>query len=342
MMIRPMQWILSLTLLVSLGTFPTHAMLPVIALSSFYIMRSSYAGPHSAGDRAGVLNAGILASPGLPSSVPTTARSPTTPVTSPDRLVIRSGVNAVPDPKPAASPGGNRAAFMQKFSPTRTVCNQDLCRVPPGTKVSICAVVIAVFPATTNPDRRYVQLADATGSVGITVWNENVSRFSRNSIGQVVVGNKIVSGSHQGKKVLTMTRESTMDFPTDHTLYQWWANLLTVPPPTLAAVQDMPDNTITNVAGVLGMTTEEVKMVGSVQKVLTTLHLGDPSGELAVKSWNHRAADFAVYLETPILIQRVRITSFADRKTAEYLDNMGSVVVAEFPGKAMLAQYWAN
>jgi hypothetical protein len=245
-------------------------------------------------------------------------------------------------PERNASSGANRAAFMQKFSPSRAVCNLDLNRAPPGTKVSICGVVIAVFPASTNPDRRYVQIADPTGSVGITVWNDNVSRFSRETIGQIMVANRVVSGSHQGKKVLTMTRETTIEFPTNHTLQQWWSGLLTVPPPSLAAIQDLTDNTIVNVAGVLGMVTEETKMVGSVQKILTSLHMGDPTGELVVKSWNHKAVDFLKYDEMPVLIQRVRVSSFAGQKAAELLDNEGSLVITDFPNKNALIQYWQS
>ena len=265
-----------------------------------------------------------------------------TPSASPGRSAPDMNGQCVASPVPSASPGGNRASFLQKFSPSRAVCNMDLCRALPGTKVSICGVVTAVFPAATNPDRRYIQIADATGSVGITVWNDNVSRFTRDSIGQVVVANRIVCGSHHGKKVLTMTRESSLDFPSDHPLKQWWSGLLSVPPPSLAAIQDTVDNTIVNVSGVLGMTTEEVKMVGGTEKVLTTLHLGDPSGELLVKSWNHKAADFSRYLETPVLVQRVRVSSFAGQKSAEFLDNSGSVVVTEFPGKEVLSRYWID
>jgi hypothetical protein len=78
---------------------------------------------------------------------------------------------AVDPPKTPSSPGTNRAAFMQKFTPSRALCNVDLCRSPPGSKITLTAVVIAVFPATTNPDRRYVQLADESGTVGIELRN---------------------------------------------------------------------------------------------------------------------------------------------------------------------------
>ena len=267
-----------------------------------------------------------------------------TPTTNHDAVLPQDAALITPPATPErhVASGGNRAAFMQKFSPSRAVCNMDLCRSPPGTKVSICGVVVAVFPASTNPDRRYVQIADSTGSVGITVWNDNVSRFSRDTIGKVMVANRIVSGSHHGKKVLTMTRETTIEFPSVHTLQQWWSSLLTIPPSSLAAIQDMTENTIVNVAGVVGMITEEIKMVGNVQKILTSLHLGDSSGELVVKSWNHRSVDFAMFEEMPVLIQRVRVSSFAGQKTAELLDNEGSVIVKEFPGKLALIKYWQS
>jgi hypothetical protein len=54
---------------------------------------------------------------------------------------------------------------------------------------------LAVHPATTTPDRRYIMVADATGGVGITVWNANVNKFGFDSIGKVVQLGKVVLGS---------------------------------------------------------------------------------------------------------------------------------------------------
>ena len=249
---------------------------------------------------------------------------------------------AVDPPKTPSSPGTNRAAFMQKFTPSRALCNVDLCRSPPGSKITLTAVVIAVFPATTNPDRRYVQLADESGTVGITVWNENVSRFSRESVGRVAQFAKIVLGAHHGKKVLTMTRDSEVVFPEVHPLQQWWINLLPVPPITLLKFQLAPENSIVNVAGILGMITEETKIVHNVPKTLVTLLLADPSGELHVKSWNHVAADFHDYSEKPVLIQRVRVTAFNGTKFGELLSSTGSVLVSDFPGSKGLANFWVD
>lgn len=246
-------------------------------------------------------------------------------------------------PANLSSPGRNRAAFLLKHSPSRLSCNLDLARCPVGTKVNLVAVVIAAFPAHSNPDRRYIQLADATGSVGVTVWNSNVAKFNRESIGKVVVCGKVVLGHHQGKKVLTMSRDSTLDFASEHALNVWWNDLLTAAPlKNLSHVADVEDNSIINVAGILGLVQSEQKIVGSVQRTLTTLHLCDPSGEFDIRSWNHSADEFLSFVEKPVLIQRIRMASFAGVKIGELLDNSASQIVTDFPGKKFLENYWCD
>lgn len=240
------------------------------------------------------------------------------------------------------SPGRNRAAFMNQHVPSRITCNMDFCRTAPGSKVALIAVVIAVFDASSNPDRRYVQLADATGTVGITVWNSNVARLTRSTIGRVVKLGKVVVGNHQGKKVLTMTRESTLEFDDAHPLNLWWQELALTPPVRLAHVADVADNSIINVAGILGMITSEAKMVASTPKTLLTLHLADVTGQLDVRSWNHESDSFVSIAEKPVLFTRIRVTSYAGKKMGELLDHNGSEIAMEFPGKKLLEDYWAN
>lgn len=247
-----------------------------------------------------------------------------------------------PVPAVPNSPGRHRAEFLLKHSPSRTTCNLDFCRHTPGTKVTVSAVVIAVFPPQTGPDRRYIQLADATGTVGVTVWNENVAKFNREIIGQVVTCGKVVLGSHQGKKVLTMTRESILELVPVHPLTSWWSSLLTDPLHRLSTVADLSDNSIINVCGILGLVTEEQKMVNSVAKTLTTLHLTDPFGQLDVRSWNHRAHEFEAWVDKPVAIKRIRVASFASQKVGELLDNDGSVICTEFKGKEALIKYWTE
>jgi hypothetical protein len=245
-------------------------------------------------------------------------------------------------PPSPGSPGSNRAAFLTKLVPSRAMCNLDLCRSPPGSKVALSAVVIAVFDASTNPDRRYIQVADATGSLGVTVWNGNVSKVSRQSVGQVIKIGKAVIGSHQGKKVLTLTRESTLDFDAEHPLHQWWMELLQQPTVSMSATLDVADNSIINISGILGMVASEEKMVGTVLKTLVTLHLVDPTGTFDVRTWNHPASFFDAYIEQPILISRVRMTSYAGMKMGELLANDASLIQTEFSAKKALQNYWAN
>jgi hypothetical protein len=245
-------------------------------------------------------------------------------------------------PPSPGSPGNNRAAFLSKLVPSRALCNLDLCRSPPGSKVALSAVVIAVFDASTNPDRRYIQVADATGSLGVTVWNANVSKLSRQSVGQVMKVGKAVIGSHQGKKVLTLSRESTLEFDAEHPLRQWWNELLQQPSVSIAATLDVADNSIINISGILGMVVSEDKMVGTVLKTLVTLHLVDQTGTLDVRTWNHPASFFDAYVEQPILISRVRMTSYAGLKIGELLANDASLIQTEFSGKKALQQYWVN
>ena len=242
------------------------------------------------------------------------------------------------------SPGLNRAKFMAKFVTASTSCNLELCRSPPGSKVVLVGVVIAVYPASANPDRRYIVLADSTGSVGITVWNQNVNMFGFDSVGRVVQCCRIVVATHNGKKTLTMVRDSSVEFIHDanHALAQWWRELLIMQPCPLGDVQSISDNSIINVAGVLGFLTEEIKMVGNVQKTLTSMHLGDSTGNIVVKSWNHPSLTFAMHVEHPILIQRVRVTSFAGSKIGELLDGSGSVICTEFAAKKRLQRYWSE
>jgi hypothetical protein len=200
-----------------------------------------------------------------------------------------------------------REKFLQGFIPARTCCNLELCRAPAGSKFSLTAVCIAVFPASANPDRRYIQLADITGTVGVTVWNDNVNKFSSASVGSLVALSKVAISSHHGKKQLTAS-----------------------------------DNSIISVVGVCGHITSEAKMVAGVPKTLTTAHLVDPSGRVDVKSWNHDPSVWMQYVDRPVIFKRVRVTSFCGTKMCEVLDGAGSIIATEFPGKSSLEKFWTS
>ena len=209
--------------------------------------------------------------------VPDTAVAPPSPIASPA---------AAP-----TSPMSTRDRFLAGLLPARSCCNLDLIRAPAGTKFNLTAVCIAVFPASQNPDRRYIQLADSTGNVGVTVWNHNVQKFSSGSVGRLVTLSKAVMGNHNGKKQLSMARDSNVDFTDDphHAVSVWWQGLCVLPAKTCGAVHDMADNTIISVSGIMGHVSTEVKIVNGKEKSLLTLHFVDASGKVDIRSWNHEA-----------------------------------------------------
>jgi hypothetical protein len=240
------------------------------------------------------------------------------------------------------SPVSNRERFIKGFLPARTCCNLDLVRSSAGTKFNLVAICIAVFPKSSNPERRYIQLADTTGSVGVTVWNANADCFNNASVGRLVTLTKVVITNHNGKKALTMARDSSVQQVDDemHTVSIWWKSLLNIPPLSCGSVHDVADNSMVSVCGILGFVSAETKMVQGVPKTLLTLHLVDSSGKVDVRSWNHTPDSFNRFVNAPILIRRVRVTSFASTKLCELLDGTGSVIETTFPGDSALIKFW--
>jgi len=253
--------------------------------------------------------------------------------------VVASGGNPSPP-----SPSGNRQKFLNGLLPTRICCNLDLCRAPSGSKFNISGICVSVFPAQSNPDRRYIQLADETGTVGITVWNGNVAKFDSSTAGQLVTCSKVAMSSHNGKKMLTMTRESSIQIVNDdqHLVSRWWISLLHEKPKSCSAVHDAAEGSMISVTGILGFVNSEVKMVNGVEKHLTYLHLVDSTGRLDVRSWNHSVDLFMPLRDRPVCISRTRVTSFAGTKVCELLDGDASVFATEFPGQAELLEFWQS
>ena len=274
----------------------------------------------------------------------------------PTEIAKPAVMTAEPSPQPVSagsslqslqcpvSPGLNRAKFFSAHATAGTVCNLDFSRSSLGSKVHLTGILTAVYPASKNPDRRYILLSDATGTVGLTVWNGNVAKFSPDGIGSIVHAEKLVLSQHNSKKTLTMTRESGIKCLTDpqNDLAIWWRDLAAMRPVSLGEVQTLAENSIVCVAGILGFVTAESKNVGSEIKTLTTLHMVDKTGSLVVRSWNHVPSILEVSVEKPILLQRIRISSFAGQRVGELLDGSGTIVVTKFEGAAELAQYWVD
>ena len=270
-----------------------------------------------------------------------------TPV-SPRVAVLESGSPRVESasvvPVAHSSPSSNRDRFLQGFTPARTCCNLDLCRAPAGSKFNLSAICTAVFPPSKNPDRRYVTLADCTGSVGVTVWNENVAKFGNSAVGKLVSLQKVVIISHHGKKQLSMARESIVSIECDdqHDVMVWWKSLLLPAPKTCGQVHDTADGNIISISGVCGRVSHEIKMVNGVERIITCVHIVDFSGKLDVKSWNHSPSLFASYVDKPVLIKRVKVSSFAGTKHCELLDGDASIFETSFDGMRELAKFWTT
>ncbi len=68
----------------------------------------------------------------------------------------------------------------------------------------------------------------------------------------------------------------------------------------------------------------------------------DRTGFIDIRSWTHSEHEFLFFLEKPMLLQRVRVTSFAGIRTLELLAASGTVLKGDFNGKNDLQQYWAE
>ena len=243
-----------------------------------------------------------------------------------------------------ASPSSNRERFMANCQPLQVSC--DLATVGmhhSSARFSFTAVVLIVYPETKGPDRRHIQLIDKRGSTGITVWNDNVRLFSSSSVGQVVKFTKLSITFNNGKKGLTMGRDSSVTFlnsATDESL--WWKSKLFDIPLRIIDVHDCDDDEVINTAGIVGMMSTERKRVRDQDRDLLCIRMTDRTGFIDIRSWSHSEHEFSDFLEKPLLLQRVRVTSFAGIKTLELLAGSGTVLKDEFNGKDDLQLYWTE
>ena len=254
--------------------------------------------------------------------------------------------NGVKDVVPPASPGGNRDRFMANCQPLKVSC--DLSHVGlfnASMRFSFQAVVLIVYPASTKPDRRHLQLIDSRGSTGLTVWGPHVALFSSASVGQVVRISRLSLIVHQGKKGLSLGRDSTVIFVDVKSACEeskWWQSLLNAAPLRVIDVHDCEDDQVICVSGIVGTLSTETKRVKDDDKELLCMRLTDSTGYVDVRSWCHSEAELARFREHPLLLKRVRVTSFGGMKILELLDGSGTAMSEIFIGAAELRQYWAE
>jgi hypothetical protein len=247
---------------------------------------------------------------------------------------------------PHASPAGNRARFLSGMQPSKVTCDLTTAPMSPGLRFSFEAIVVVVYPASaTAPERRYVELMDPHGSTGITVWNQYVHALGPAAVGCLVKFTRLALTMHNGKKNLTMAKDSTMHVENsthDGMLMTWWRGLLTETSINCLQFHDIPALSVVNIAGVLGFIQVEEKMVKGEPKQLLILILTDRFGKVEVRSWNHSDTEFKRFQERPILLKRVRVCLYAGTRTAELLTGPnGTIITTEFDHED-LRKYWAE
>jgi hypothetical protein len=284
-----------------------------------------------------------------------TTGSPVTPVPSAAVLTVEADGNSPPRSAVAdgqacvavlpASPASNRDRFRASQMPSQVSCDLSSVLVEPGHRFTFQGIVLIVFPASANPLRRHVLVGDGRGVVGITVWNTHVNLFSTASIGQLLVVTKVSVVIHNGTRGITLNKESTVTFNslTDHFATVWWLSIPQSSPLSAIVFADQKDNTVVNVAGIIGSVSSEQKTVRSDARDLVTIKLVDRTGIITLRTWNHHSDAFLPFIDTPMMFRRVRVTSFASVKAGELFDGSGTVVQASpFPGSEDLKKFWSE
>jgi hypothetical protein len=243
------------------------------------------------------------------------------------------------------SPASNRERFHASCMPNIISCDLSTVSTQAGLKFSFVAIVLVVYPASNNPLRRHVLLGDGRGTVGITVWNANVNMFSSQTVGQLAQFTKIAMTIHNNTRGLVLNKESTIHIAQSpvHFASVWWQSLRSAPPLQAIFFHDASENTIVNVAGILGSVTKEEKTVRNAPMSLLTLRLVDRSGVVMVRSWTHSDDTFLHWIDKPLLIKRIRVTAFANCKIGELLDGSdGSLFETQFDNSADLVKFWSE
>ena len=232
----------------------------------------------------------------------------------------------------------HRDVFLASLQVAKVNTNLSTVKVVPGARLNFEGTVVVVYPCETNPLRRYVMFADEHGTLGITFWNENASKFNSSIVGTVVQVTKVLLTEHEGKKNLTMSKESGLIITNQISPY--WTQLAKNPVLSIVDVHSMPVNSFVSVAGILGYLYSERKIVKNVEKDLVIIKLVDRTGQIEVQSWVSKVSDFSVYRDRPVQFQRLRVCAFAGIKCLEIIDGNGTQVTSNFENSRDLANFW--
>jgi hypothetical protein len=241
------------------------------------------------------------------------------------------------------SPASNRERFHASCMPNTITCDLSTVSTQTGLKFSFSGIVLVVYPASNNPLRRHILLGDGRGTVGVTVWHTQVGMFSSQTVGQLAQFTKVALTSYNNTRGLVLNKESTLTLATtsQHFASMWWQSLRLAPPVQAIFFHDTAENSIVNVAGIIGSVTKEDKTVRNAPTSLLTVRLVDRTGVIMLRSWTHSEVIFEDWLDKPMLIRRVRVTAFANVKVGELLDGDGSHFEKEFDNHDLI-KFWAE
>jgi hypothetical protein len=233
------------------------------------------------------------------------------------------------------SPASNRERFHASCMPNTISCDLSTVSTQAGLKFSFSGIVLVVYPASSNPLRRHILLGDGRGTVGVTVWNNQVNVFSSQSVGQLAQFTKVALSCHNNTRGLVLNKESTVVIMCETTVAHhfasiWWQSLRLAPVVQAIFFHDTVDNAIVNIAGIIGSVTKEDKTVRNAPMSLLTVRIVDRSGVIMVRSWSHSDQIFKNFIDKPMMIRRVRVSSFANCKIGELLDGTGSEFITDF------------
>jgi len=129
-----------------------------------------------------------------------------------------------PTPSPPSYPASPAATVREQFlaSPAVSVrdkfmanlyvqtvgCCLDSCSAGPSVRLTFKGTIAVLYPINFNPERRYVVFMDESGNLGLTIWNKNIAKITTDSIGKNCEITKVTLTTHQGKKVLSLSKES--------------------------------------------------------------------------------------------------------------------------------------
>ncbi len=243
------------------------------------------------------------------------------------------------------SPASNRDRFRASLMPAQISCDLSSVVIDPGHRFTFQGIILVVFPASANPLRRHILVGDGRGVVGITVWNAHVNSFSSQSIGQLLVVTKVSVVVHNGTRGITLNKESSVAFNSlsDHFASVWWKSIPEQAVMSAIIFADSKDNTVVNVAGIIGSVSVEQKTVRSDARDLVTIKLVDRTGIVTLRTWNHNSDAFLPHVDSPVMFRRVRVTSFASFKSGELFDGIGTIIdTGNFSGAEDLVKFWAE